>query len=186
MPNNVMKAALAAVFSVFSGCSPLAGKAVESSPLTPIASLDVRRYMGEWYEIAKYPNWFQSKCASETSARYTLRADGTVEVVNRCRRENGQWDEVAGTARQIGAADSPTLQVRFAPAWLSWLPSVWGNYWVIELDEAYSLAAISEPTREYLWILARTPTVEAEAYRSLLRRLEEKGFDLSRIEGPKI
>ena len=183
---NTIKAAVAAVASFVGGCSPLAGQAVESPPLATIARLDVPRYMGVWYEIAKYPNWFQSKCARETSARYTLRDDGTVEVVNRCRREDGEWNEAIGSARQIGDADSPKLKVRFAPVWLSWLPSVWGNYWVIDLDEIYTLAAIGEPKREYLWVLSRTPTVEPSAYKDLLQRLESKGFDLSRIEGPKL
>ena len=80
---------------------------------------------------------------------------------------------------------SPKLQVRFAPAWLSFLPFVWGNYWVIDLDEAYQLVAISEPGRDYLWILARTPTVDAGAYDALLARLAARGFDLKRLERSK-
>ena len=80
-----------------------------------------------------------------------------------------------------GAA-SPTLKVRFAPAWLSFLPMVWGDYWVIDLDPDYQLAAVSEPGRDYLWILARTPTVSRQAYGALLDRLERQGFDLSKLE----
>jgi apolipoprotein D and lipocalin family protein len=72
--------------------------------------------------------------------------------------------------------------VRFAPAWLSWLPMVWGNYWVIDLDPGYRLAAVSEPSREFLWILSRTPTVDAAAYQALQGRLQAKGFDLSKLE----
>ena len=70
----------------------------------------------------------------------------------------------------------------FAPAWLGWLPMVWGNYWVIDLDPAYQLVAVSEPNREFLWILSRTPAVDAAAYQALLGRLREKGFDLSKLE----
>jgi apolipoprotein D and lipocalin family protein len=87
-----------------------------------------------------------------------------------------------GRARQDGPADSPKLEVRFAPAWLSWLPMVWGNYWVIDLDPAYQLVAVSEPSREYLWVLSRTPAVDAAAYQALLERLRAKGFDLTRLE----
>ena len=65
---------------------------------------------------------------------------------------------------------------------MSFLPFVWGNYWVIDLDEAYQLVAISEPGRDYLWILARTPTVDAAAYDALLGRLAARGFDLKRLE----
>jgi len=74
------------------------------------------------------------------------------------------------------------LEVRFAPAWLSWVPMVWGNYWVIDLDPAYQLVAVSEPSREYLWVLSRTPTVDAAAYQALLGRLQAQGFDLSKLE----
>ena len=153
-----------------------------SAPLETIAALDVPRYMGTWYEIAKYPNWFQRKCAKDTRAEYRLAEAGQVSVTNRCRTADGETIEAMDLARQIGPASSPKLQVRFAPAWLSFLPFVWGNYWVIDLDEAYQLAAISEPGRDYLWILARTPTIDATAYDALLARLAARGFDLKRLE----
>ena len=154
-------------------------------PLGTIAALDVQRYMGTWYEIAKYPNWFQKKCMAQTRAEYRLQADGTLQVINRCQQDNGAVDEAVGQARQIGAATSPKLQVRFAPVWLSMLPFVWGDYWVIDLDEGYQLVAVSEPKREYLWILSRTPTVSAAAYEALLARLKNQGFDLDRLERTK-
>lgn len=151
-------------------------------PLLTIASLDVPRYMGTWFEIAKYPNRFQKHCVADTQAEYRLLADGGVQVVNRCRTAGGAMDEAIGEARQTGAANSPRLQVRFAPAWLSWLPFVWGNYWVIDLDNRYQLAAVSEPKRQYLWVLSRTPAVSADAYAALLARLKAQGFDLERLE----
>jgi apolipoprotein D and lipocalin family protein len=151
-------------------------------PLQTIERLDVGRYLGTWYEIAKYPNRFQRQCVSNTQALYSQRGDGQIDVVNRCRQANGEITEAVGRARQIGAADSPRLEVRFAPAWLSWLPMVWGDYWVIDLDPAYQLVAVSEPSREYLWVLSRTPTVNAEAYQALMGRLQAKGFDLSKLE----
>jgi apolipoprotein D and lipocalin family protein len=119
---------------------------------------------------------------SDTQALYRQRDDGQLDVVNRCRKDNGEMAEAVGRARQIGAADSPKLEVRFAPDWLSWLPLVWGNYWVIDLDPAYQLVAVSEPGREYLWVLSRTPTVDAAVYQALLGRLQQKGFDLSKLE----
>jgi apolipoprotein D and lipocalin family protein len=151
-------------------------------PVVPIAALDVPRYMGTWYEIAKYPNRFQKQCASSTTASYRLQPDKTVEVVNRCRRADGRVDQAVGTARQVGGPDAPTLKVRFAPAWLSLLPMVWGDYWVIDLDPDYRLAAVSDPGREYLWILARTPTVPEASYRALLERLASRGFDLDKLQ----
>jgi apolipoprotein D and lipocalin family protein len=165
--------ASAAVLAADRGAAP---------PLVPIRALDVPRYMGAWYEIAKYPNRFQKNCAGFTTAHYSLQPDETVQVINRCRRADGAIDEAVGSARQQGGADSPKLQVRFAPGWLSFLPMVWGDYWVIDLDPDYQLAAVSEPKREYLWILSRTPTVPRQAYAGLLARLERQGFDLARLE----
>lgn len=159
-----------------------AGPASAEAPLTTVDSLDVARYMGTWYEVARYPNRFQRQCASHTTAQYATRADGNVDVVNRCRKENGTADEATGVARAVGAPGTPKLEVRFAPAWLSFLPLVWGDYWVIDIDPGYTLAAVSEPDREYLWILSRTPTVDKAAYHALLKRLEGKGFDLTRLQ----
>jgi apolipoprotein D and lipocalin family protein len=152
------------------------------SALPTIATLDVPRYMGRWYEIAKFPNWFQRKCVADTSANYRLLPDGSVEVLNQCRQKNGEMQQALGAARQIGPATSPKLQVRFAPPWLSVLPFVWGNYWVIDLDEGYELVAISEPKREYLWVLSRSPQVEPARYQALLSRLKALGLDTDKLE----
>ncbi len=94
-------------------------------------------------------------------------------------------DVAVGEARQIGPATSPKLQVRFAPAWLSMLPFVWGDYWVVDLDEGYQLVAVSEPKREYLWVLSRTPNVLPGAFDALMGRLRKQGFDLERLERTK-
>ena len=156
---------------------------VASQPaVVSIASLDVARYMGTWYEIAKYPNIFQRRCARNTRAQYLPQADGTLQVLNRCVTDSGEEINALGLAKQIGPATSPKLKVRFAPAWLSWLPQVWGDYWVIDLDDDYQLAAVSEPSREYLWVLSRTPKVDANTYNALLKRLSAQGFDLSKLE----
>lgn len=156
-----------------------------NSALSTIAALDIPRYMGTWFEIAKYPNWFQRKCTGGTKAEYKLKNDGVVQVVNRCRVESGEMIEAIGAARQIGSATSPKLEVRFAPEWLSFLPLVWGDYWVIDLDEHYQLVAVSEPKKEYLWILARTPNIDSNAYKNMLARLLQKGFDLRKLEVTK-
>jgi len=147
-----------------------------------IPSLDVPRYLGTWYEIAKFPNWFQRKCASNTKAVYSLRSDGNLKVLNSCNAADGSAAEAEGTARQIGSKDSPKLEVRFAPAWLSFLPIVWGDYWVIDLDPQYQVAAISDPRREYLWVLSRTPQLDKKIYDELLQRLQAQQFDVRKLE----
>lgn len=151
-------------------------------PVKTIPSLDVPRYLGTWYEIAKFPNWFQKKCVSNTKAVYSLKGDGKLKVLNSCKIASGEVSEAEGTARQMGASDSPKLEVRFAPDWLSFLPLVWGDYWVIDLDSQYQVAAVSDPRREYLWVLSRTPQLDAAVYDTLLKRLQAQQFDIRKLE----
>ena len=172
---------LCALSALASDAAPGTPEQPRHGGLSTIAALDVPRYMGTWFEIAKYPNWFQKKCQGGTKAEYRLQQDGTVQVINRCWLESGVMSEAIGTAKQVGSATSPRLKVRFAPAWLSFLPFVWGDYWVIDLDDQYQLVAVSEPSQEYLWILSRTPQVDPKAYNALLARLAQQGFDLSKL-----
>ena len=155
--------------------------AAAAAPLQPIPRLDLDRYMGRWHELARYPNRFQSQCTGAATADYSLRPQGTVQVVNRCPQAGGKVDQAIGEARRVGPEGSPTLQVRFAPAWLSFLPQVWGDYWVVELDPAYQLAVVSEPKREYLWVLSRQPSLPAAEWAALTARLQAMGFDPSRL-----
>ena len=147
-----------------------------------IATLDVPRYLGTWYEIAKFPNWFQKKCVGNTKAIYTAKSDGNLRVLNSCKTAGGEISEAEGLARQIGDKDSPKLEVRFAPEWLSFLPLVWGDYWVIDLDPQYQVAAVSDPKREYLWVLSRTPQLDPKVYEDLLQRLKQQQFDVRKLE----
>jgi apolipoprotein D and lipocalin family protein len=172
----MQKLLIAAMFSLASLHAPAA-----ETPLVTISALDVPRYMGTWYEIAKFPNWFQRKCVAATTANYTLQKDGKVTVLNRCRTAGGEMIQATAEARQVGGTTSPKLQVRFAPAWLSLLPMVWADYWVLDIDEDYQLAAVGEPRREYLWILSRTPSVTPQAYEALVDRLTRQGFDTSQL-----
>ena len=151
-------------------------------PVSTIATLDVPRYMGTWYELAKFPNRFQAKCVANTRARYLAQTDGSVQVLNSCVTADGSTIDALGKAIQVGAATSPKLQVRFAPAWLSWLPMVWGDYWVIDLDADYQLAAVSDSQREYLWVLSRTPQINDKAYGALMERLKAQHFEVQKLE----
>jgi apolipoprotein D and lipocalin family protein len=163
-------------------CVALIACSSSAQPVIPIASLDVPRYMGTWYEIAKFPNRFQAQCASHTRARYQAQADGTVQVLNSCNKADGSSTQAMGLARPVDPSQTAKLKVRFAPEWLSWLPWVWGDYWVIDLDADYQLAAVSDAKREYLWVLSRTPQVSAKAYDALLERLQAQHFDVQKLD----
>jgi apolipoprotein D and lipocalin family protein len=158
------------------------GLARAAQPLPTVPVIDLPRYLGNWFEIAKFPNWFQRKCVAKTRAEYSLRSDGSMQVTNRCTLASGKVDEAIGTARQMGSASSPKLQVRFAPDWLSMIPAVWGDYWIVALDENYQWVAVSEPQREYLWVLSRTPRMDPRTYGDLLIRLSSLGLDVQKLE----
>ena len=150
-------------------------------PLPTQDWVEPTRYMGRWYEIARLPNRFQEQCTGDVAATYTLRDDGRIDVVNECRTTDGV-DRAAGIARRADAqGPASRLKVRFAPAWLSFLPWVWGDYWILELDREYRAALVGEPSRKYLWILSRTPVMDQATYDGLVARAAHLGFDTSRL-----
>ncbi|RXR06594.1 lipocalin family protein [Pseudoxanthomonas composti] len=146
----------------------------------PVPSLDLARYAGKWHEIAHLPMFFQRKCVSDITAEYTPLADGTLQVVNSCRDKEGEVETATGTARSV-TGRSGALEVRFAPRWLSWAPVAWGDYWVVEIDPDYQWAVVGGSSREHLWILSRTPTMERSLFNELRKRTEARGYDLSEL-----
>lgn len=146
-----------------------------------VDKVELDRYVGKWYEIARFPNRFQSDCKGNVTADYTRRPDGRIDVVNRCRGEDNSVKEAAGEARITDSQSNAKLEVRFAPQWLSWVPFVWSDYWIIDLAPDYSTAAVGEPERNYLWILSRTPTISDETYQDIVNRLTAQGFDTAQL-----
>lgn len=146
----------------------------ESSPLATVAQVDLARYTGRWYEIAKIPHSFQRQCVSDTTAQYARNDDGTIAVVNRCRTRGGSYDEARAVARVTDTASNAKLEVSFFSL-LGWRP-VWGRYWVLELGPDYEYTVIGEPTRRYGWILSRTTTLSPETRERLNQRLRHLGY----------
>lgn len=156
------------------GCGVPAGPA--GPPLETVENVDVARYMGRWYEIASYPAPFQAGCTG-TTADYRLRDDGRVEVVNRCRQDalDGPERRATGVARVVDPETNARLKVSF----------FWpfeGDYWIIDLDEEYRWAVVSEPGRRFLWILSREPVMADATFEAIIGRLEAKEFDPQRLE----
>jgi apolipoprotein D and lipocalin family protein len=147
-----------------------------SPPLAVVDDVDLDRYLGRWYEIASFPQRFQKGCVA-TTAKYSRREDGRIRVENECRDETfeGKVRRVEGVAWVTDPSGSPAkLQVQF----------FWpfrGDYWVIELDPEYRHAVVGHPSREYLWILSRTRTLDPAVYADLLARIESHGYDLERL-----
>lgn len=151
-------------------------------PLATVNKVDLQRYAGTWYEIARLPQWFQRGCYDST-ATYSLNDDGTVKVINRCQREGEQTSEAEGTARVVPGSDNAKLKVRF-DNWVSRLiPTITeGNYWIIALDKDYQTVVIGEPSREYLWILARQSELPEDQYQALVQVAQEKGFPVEELQ----
>jgi apolipoprotein D and lipocalin family protein len=142
-------------------------------PLETVNHVDLNRYMGKWYEIASFPQWFQKGCVA-TSATYTQRKDGAVNVLNQCRKEtlDGKPKDAKGKAWVVDPKSNAKLKVRFF-----WPFS--GDYWIIDLGENYEYAVVGHPKRTYLWILSRAPQMDPDVYDGILERLKKQHYDLT-------
>ncbi len=176
----------AALLMAFAGTAAHSQATTSSTrpPIAALPSLNVPAYMGTWYQVAWFPNRFQKQCVSDTAATYRQLPGGQVEVTNRCRLADGSVDSVLGVARPAGSVlrgdkvEPAQLEVSFLPPLLRWLP-IWGRYWVLELAPDGRYAVVSEPTREYLWVLARTPVLTSADETAIRSRLVQWGFDLT-------
>jgi apolipoprotein D and lipocalin family protein len=146
-----------------------------AAPLEAVSSVDLNRYAGTWYEIARLPNRFQRDCESDISARYTIRPDGKISVVNTCRTAGGRVKTAKGTAH-LASRKGPSSKLRVTFFW-----PFYGDYWIIDLDPEYQWAVVGEPGRKYLWILAREPRMSEPIYLEILERIRTKGYDLQGI-----
>jgi lipocalin/uncharacterized protein YbjT (DUF2867 family)/ligand-binding SRPBCC domain-containing protein len=156
---------------------PAAAAAQTPPPVRAVPFVDLDRYAGDWFEIARFPNRFQLQCIGDVRATYARRPDGHVDVVNRCRTAEGDT-EARGVARIVDERTFAKLKVRFAPTWLSWLPMVWGDYWIIGLAPDYSWAVVGDPGRDYLWILARAPHLDDDSIAVARAAARDNGFDV--------
>ncbi len=149
-------------------------EAEDQHPVTTVTKVDLERYVGLWYEIAKIPNRFQKKCVRGTTANYTLREDGRVDVINRCIKKDGDVDEAKGVAKIEDTTSNAKLKVSFV-SFIGWRP-FWGDYWVIGLDEDYQWVVIGTPDRKYGWVLARTPMLDEDTMEKFFVIIEQNGY----------
>jgi len=139
-------------------------------PLETVSAVDINRYSGKWYEIAKYPVVFENGCVDVT-AEYTVLEDGAVRVVNTCGSTDGSSRDIVGSATVTDPSTNAKLRVSFFG------PLFGAPYWIIELDDDYQYAVVGDPTREFLWILSRTPSLDDATLSGILGRLPDYGYD---------
>lgn len=161
-------------------------KKKDREPLRVVPSVDLARYTGLWYEVARLPNRFEEKCAADVTARYEQVGSSRLQVINQCRKHDGRLTKAVGEARVASRDGSNSrLKVRFAPGFLSFLPFVWGDYQIMALASDYSYALVGDESRKYLWILARTPQLDEATYRKLVAAAAAQGFEVSRLRRTK-
>ncbi|NTV13033.1 MAG: lipocalin family protein [Desulfobulbaceae bacterium] len=156
-----------------SACSATREKTMK--PLATVAHVDLECYLGEWYEIARYPNRFQKDCPA-SKATYSLQPGGRIEVFNECYATDFKQvlRSVRGTAKVVDRESNAKLKVTF------FWPFA-GDYWIIDLGEDYRYAVVGHPDRKYLWILSREKTMQEGLYQEILARLAAQGYDPAKL-----
>jgi apolipoprotein D and lipocalin family protein len=148
-----------------------------------VSKVDLKKYAGLWYEIAKIPNNFQDQCVGNTTAEYMLQEDGRIKVINSCLDEDGEIDKADGIAKVVDKKTNSKLEVSFV-SFLGIRP-FWGDYWIIGLDDNYEYAVVGSPDRKYGWILARQKELPKEQLDEAYEILRKQGYDISRFEMTK-
>lgn len=173
--NMLAKYLIMMLFLCFFLTSCIWGKKESFPPLQVVPYVDLKKYIGTWYEIARYPNSFQEGCVG-SKATYTLLEDGKIEVVNECKRGSfeGKVSFVRGKAWVVDSKTNAKLKVSFF-----WPFS--GHYWIIDLGKDYEYAVVGHPKRKYLWILSRSPEMNEEVYNSIIEKLKSQYYDARKL-----
>jgi apolipoprotein D and lipocalin family protein len=168
---------LALLSGLLGGCAGMESK----GDLPTAASVDLSRYAGTWYEIARLPMWFQRHCV-DSKAVYTVRSDGRVGVHNECVTDDGGLVMADGVATVVDAKTNARLMVVF-DNWFARLfgSSREGNYWILDLDPEYRTVLVGTPDRRYLWILARAPEIDEVTYRKLVHLARGFGYPVEQL-----
>ena len=161
---NTMLSLLALALFATAGCS--------YEPLETVQKVNLERYAGTWYEIARLP-MRQEKGCNCPKAEYTLAGTDRINVTNSCVKENGQWDIANGKAKVTDPSTNAKLKVKFGIGG--------GKYWILDLPEDYSYAIVGHPNRDYLWFLSREKTMDETLFNNLVAKAKEKGFPTAKL-----
>lgn len=158
----------------------LAAPAV-AQDLVTVEKVDMVRYAGTWYEIARLPNKLQAECVGDVTTSFRLRGMRTYDIETRCRRADGSQEVDVGIARVQDPATNAKMEWRFLPLALAWWPFAWTDYWIVDLAPDYSWAVAAVPTREAMWILARKPELDAATYDRLVAKARAMRFETGKL-----
>ena len=157
----------------------------KDQPLKTVDKVELDRYLGVWYEVARKPLYFQKKCDKNVTATYTLNENGNVNVDNRCYSQDGKLEQSVGEAFIQNAPYNSKLKVSFLPSAIRWMPFGRGDYWVLKIDEDYQTVLVGEPGRKYMWVLSRTSQPNEQVVKEYLDYAKSVGYDLSDVINTK-
>jgi apolipoprotein D and lipocalin family protein len=159
-----------------------------AAPLVTMPRVDLRRYAGRWYEVARLPSPFDHRCAGQPTTTYHAldpATDGAdLAIVHRCRAPNGAWQETQGVARRVPGSGGARLKVQQLPDWLQWLgalPQAWADHWILHVDDRYSEALVGNPARTHLWVLSRETSPPPDRIQALIERARQQGYPVDRL-----
>jgi apolipoprotein D and lipocalin family protein len=153
----------------------------KNKPLHTVEKVELDKYLGVWYEVARKPMYFQNKCDRDVSATYTLNENGNIGVDNRCYTKDGQLNQSIGEAFIQNAPFNTKLKVSFLPESVRWLPVGRGDYWVLKIDDAYQTVLVGEPRRRYLWVLSRSAQPDQAVVKEYLDYAQSIGYDIGDV-----
>ncbi len=139
------------------------------------------RYAGRWYEVARLSSTREKHCVSDVTLRLTLRDDTRMDVITSCRTSDGKLREMRGVGRTRGSGSSGKLEIRYAPAFFSFIRRVWKDHWILGLGPDYTWTVVGMPSRDHLWILSRLPEMSTSSYQQALEIADGNGFDIRQV-----
>ena len=153
----------------------------QTKPLHVVEKVELDKYLGVWYEVARKPMYFQNMCDRDVSATYTLNENGNIAVDNRCYAQDGKLNQSSGEAFVQNAPFNSKLKVSFLPESIRWLPVGRGDYWILKIADDYQTVLVGEPKRKYMWVLSRSAQPDPAVVKEYLDYAQSVGFDLSDI-----
>lgn len=151
-------------------------------PVRSVERLDLARYLGRWYEIARLPMPHEKRCARNVQATYAaVEGQDVLSVLSECVRPDGELEKVRGVARLVEGSGNAHFKVSFDSRLLRWLPATWADYWVLMVAPDYRFALVGSPDRRGLWILSRMPTLSRVDQERMIAYAKSQGYDTSRL-----
>lgn len=175
-----MKALLVSLLMLV-GCTSMSQVRQTLGEVKTVDFVDLNKYLGQWYEVASIPQFFQKACVANTTAVYSIdKEDGLIVVMNSCGTEDGSRKIAEGRAKVEDTKTNSKLKVTFVKLF-DWIFSFGGNYWVLDVDSGYNVALVGDPTRDYAWILSRTPSMTAAQWIDAEKTYKAQGYDTCKI-----